>query len=94
MTGIDLRHLRTQLLQTINQTTQAPCPFAVGTIFHQIGIQTVEIVLSPVMMGTPLRVVVHLTLMEGHRGDWTILKQLLGQGDHTGTNHQRVWRLS
>ena len=44
------------------------------------------------MMGTPLRIVVHLTLMIGHCGDRAILKQLLRQGNHTRTDHQGVWR--
>ena len=93
MTGIDLRHLRPQLLETVNQTTQPPSPFAIGTITDQIGIQAIEVMLSPVMMRTPLGIVVHLTLMEGHQGNRPVLKQLLGQGDHTRADHQGIWWL-
>ena len=95
MLRIDLRHLRTQLLQSVNQTAQAPSPFAVSAIVFQFRIETVEVVVAtsgglPSETGPKLTVVVHLCLLVDHRGDGALLKDALGQGDAAGADHQGV----
>ena len=99
MLRIDLRHLRTQLLQSVNQTAQAPSPLAVGTVVFQFRIETVEIVVATSCglaseAGTKLTVVVHLCLLVDHRGDGALLEDALRQGDATGADHQGVGSLS
>ena len=50
--------------------------------------------LTTLVMRSPLTVVVHLLLVEHHRGDRTVLEELLGQGNATATDHQGIRRLS
>ena len=90
MLGVNLRFLRTQLLETVDKAAQSPSPFAIGSVVLQLRIETVEIVLSPFVMLSPLSVVVHLLLVEHHRGDGTIREEVAWQGNTTCTNHQGV----
>ena len=78
MLGIYLCLLRSQLLQTVDQTAEAPCPLTIGTIVLQLGIKTVEVVLAALVMRAPLTIVVYLLLMEYHRSDRSVFKQLFG----------------
>ena len=79
MPGVDARLLRTQLLQAINQSAQAPSPFAVCPVVFEFREETVEVVFTSLMMLTPLTVVVHLCLPESHRCQWHVLVELAGQ---------------
>ena len=89
-TGVDLRHLRTQLLQTVNQSAHAPGPFAIGTIILQFRIQTVEVVLTAFMMLAKLFIVIDLCRRERCRGDRPVVEKLTGQRYHIRANHQRI----
>ena len=91
---VNLRHFRTQQLQSVNQTAQSPCPFAVGTVVLQLRVETVERMLTALMVTAKLAVVVHLLLVERHGGDGTVLEQPFGQCYHAGANHHGVRRLA
>ena len=88
--GVDLSHLRSQQLQAVYQSAKAPSPFAIGAIILQMGIETVEVMLSPLVMLTPLTVVVHLLLVEVHGGNWSVGKQLTWQRNHARSYHQCI----
>ena len=53
MLHVNLRHFRPQLLQTVEQTAEAPCPLTIGTIILQFGIKTIEVMLTTLMMSAP-----------------------------------------
>ena len=93
MLGINLRHLGAQLLQSVDESTQSPCPFAVGTIVLQFGIKLVESIVAAACRTAKLRIVVHLTLRESHPGNGTLLEELRGQRDAARANHQRIGSL-
>ena len=87
-------HRLTYQLQTVEQTAEAPCPLTIGTVLLEFGIQAVKLIRATVMFLPPLRIVVHLILMEDHRGDAALFQQVLGQRDIARANHQRIRSLS
>ena len=90
MRQVDSGLLLAQLLQAIDQTTEAPCPLAIGSVVLEVRIQTVEIVFAALMMLTPLGIIIDLRFMERHGGDTFLLNQLHRQGNHAGAYHQRI----
>ena len=94
MAHVNLCNLRAKLLQTIEDTAEPPCPLTIGTIILQLRIETVETMFSPVVMRSPLSVVVYLFLVEVHDSNGTIRKDLSWQNQHTGTYHQRIRSLA
>ena len=87
---INLRHLRTQLLQAVNQSADTPSPLAISTILNEVRIEAVEVVLTTVVVLAPLFVVVDLCRAKRHRGNRTIVEQGAWQGYHVRANHQSV----
>ena len=81
------------MLQSVNQSAHTPCPFAIGTIILQLGIETVKVMLASVVMLAKLLVVVYLCRGEDGSSNRPVLKELSRQGYHIGTNHQSIGRL-
>ena len=94
MLGVNLCHLGAELLQTVDETAQSPGPHAVGAIVLELRIETVEVVLTALVMAAELSVVVDLLLVEVHDGDGTVVEELARQCQHARTNHEGVGRLS
>ena len=50
--------------------------------------------LTPLLVLSPLRVIIHLVLMKHHGGDRPIGEERLGQREHAGAYHQRIGSFS
>ena len=87
---VNLGHVGPQLLQSVDESAQSPCPLAVGTVVDEFGIEAHEVVGGTVGGTAHLRVGIHLSLRERHAGNGAPLKHGAGQRDAAGANHQGI----